>query len=84
MGKKILTQARAEALTQALTTGGHDFTLEELVEYSETLKNAVSEKALANVSGGAGNSNMGEDFIISGSAVLIGGAAAAVAWATRR
>ena len=60
---KKLTQTRAEALTQALTAGGHNFTLDELVEYSETLKNATTDSVLSAVSGGANGGDTSEDSI---------------------
>ena len=90
MAKSALTQDRATLLTKVLSSGGHNFTLGEIMEYGQVLNKLMSDNALEGVAGGVG-SDMEEDFIITGALVLKGIAAltggiatgAAVGHATR-
>lgn len=68
MDKMILTKERAELLTEALTSGGHDFTLGEIVAYGKTLTENLSDDVLEGVAGGV-DSGMKEDIVITGTVV---------------
>ena len=80
---KLLELGANEALTK-INALGHDFTLDEIVEYGKVLTRAiqVSDDALEGVAGGAGNGDMEEDIIpilIKG-AVVVGKAVAKNPW----
>ena len=53
--KELLELEPKEAVTR-INALGHDFTAEELKEYGSTLRNNLSDSALAGVAGGVGDS----------------------------
>ena len=61
---KLLELGANEALTK-INALGHDFTLDEIVEYGKVLTRAIqmSDDTLEGVAGGAGNRDMEEDII---------------------
>ena len=59
--KELLELEPKEAATR-INALGHDFTAEELKEYGSTLRNNLSDSALAGVAGGVGGSASEDDI----------------------